>query len=65
MLLIQARIAQGLTQRQLANKLELKEQQFQKSESEVYASANIRRLAEIADILNLEITGIGKLKNCL
>ena len=65
MLLIQARIAQGLTQHQLANKLDLKEQQIQRYESEVYASANIRRLAEIADILNLEITGIGKLKNCL
>ena len=65
MLLIQARIAQGLTQRQLANKLELKEQQIQRYESEVYASANIRRLAEIADVLNLEIIGTGKLKkNC-
>ncbi len=60
MLLIQARIAQGLTQHQLASKLKLKEQQIQRYESEVYASANIRRLAEIADILNLEVTGIGK-----
>ena len=62
MLLIQARIAQGLTQRQLANKLELKEQQIQRYESEVYASANIRRLAEIADVLNLEVTATGKFK---
>ncbi len=62
MLLIQARIAQGLTQRQLANKLELKEQQIQRYESEVYTSANIRRLAEFAEVLNLEVTGIGKLK---
>lgn len=65
MLLIQARIAQGLTQRQLANKLELKEQQIQRYESEVYASANIRRLAEIAKVLNLKITGVGKFKDCL
>ncbi len=65
MLLIQARIAQGLTQRQLANELKLKEQQIQRYESEVYASANIRRLAKIADVLNLEVTGVGKFKDCL
>lgn len=65
MLLIQARIAQGLTQRQLANKLELKEQQIQRYESEIYASANIRRLAEVADVLNLEVTGTGKFKKTL
>ena len=61
-LLIQARIAQGLTQRQLASKLKLKEQQIQRYESEIYASANIRRLAEIADVLKLGITVKGKLK---
>ena len=62
MILIQARIAQGLTQRQLANKLELKEQQIQRYESEVYASANIRRLAEVANILNLEVAEIAEFK---
>ena len=65
MILIQARIAQGLTQRQLANKLALKEQQIQRYESEVYASANIRRLSEVANILNLEVSGRGRLKKFL
>ncbi len=62
MILIQARIAQGLTQRQLATKLELKEQQIQRYESEVYASANIRRLAEVANTLNLEVAEIAEFK---
>ncbi len=62
MLLIQARITQGLSQRQLADKLNLKEQQIQRYEAEIYASAKIKRLAEIAEVLNLEITEIAELK---
>ncbi len=53
--LIQARIASGLTQRALAQKLELKEQQIQKHEAECYATASFRRLCQVAQALNLRI----------
>lgn len=53
--LIQARIASGLTQRALAQKLGLKEQQIQKYESECYATASFRRLCQVAQALNLRI----------
>jgi HTH-type transcriptional regulator/antitoxin HigA len=55
-ILIQARIARGLSQRDLAGKLDLKEQQIQRYESEEYATASLRRLAEVAKALNLNIT---------
>jgi HTH-type transcriptional regulator/antitoxin HigA len=58
-ILIRARIAQRLTQRQLAEKLGLKEQQIQKYESEEYASASLRRLVEIARALHLSIEEVG------
>lgn len=61
-MLIRARIAQGLTQRQLADKLGLKEQQIQKYESEEYASASLRRLVEIARALHLSIEEVGELR---
>ena len=43
-ILIRARIAQGLSQRELAQILGVKEQQVQRYESEQYASASLRRL---------------------
>jgi transcriptional regulator with XRE-family HTH domain len=48
--------ARGLSQRDLAGKLDLKEQQIQRYESEEYASASLRRLAEVANALNLNIS---------
>ena len=53
--LIQARIAGGLSQRALARKLGLKEQQIQRYEAEHYASASFRRLCQVAKALNLRI----------
>ncbi|HEX3718679.1 MAG TPA: helix-turn-helix transcriptional regulator [Verrucomicrobiae bacterium] len=55
-ILIKARIARGLSQRDLAEKLGLKEQQIQRYESEEYATANLRRLGEIAAALNLNVS---------
>jgi HTH-type transcriptional regulator/antitoxin HigA len=61
-LLIQARISQGLTQRELAEKLNTKEQQIQRYESEEYASASLRRIMEISKILELEISEVAQLR---
>lgn len=60
-ILIRARIAQGLSQRKLADLLGLKEQQVQRYESNQYATANLRRLIEVAKALNLNITEIAEL----
>ena len=62
MLLIRARISKGLSQRQLAEALGLKEQQIQRYESERYATASLRRLEEVAKALELEISEIAKVQ---
>lgn len=54
--LIQARIASGLSQKALADRLGLKEQQIQRYEAERYASASYQRLREIANALGVRIT---------
>jgi HTH-type transcriptional regulator / antitoxin HipB len=53
--LIRARIACGLTQRQLAEKLGLQEQAIQRYESTNYAGASFDRLVQIAEALDLTI----------
>ena len=53
--LIRARIALGLTQKQLAEKVGLKEQQIQRYEETDYASASFSRLTEIIKALGLDI----------
>lgn len=53
--LIKARIASGLSQKALAERLGLKEQQIQRYEAERYASASYQRLREIADALGVRI----------
>jgi transcriptional regulator with XRE-family HTH domain len=53
--LVRARIAAGLTQKELAVRLQLKEQQIQKYEATGYAGASVARLMEIAEALNLRI----------
>ena len=53
--LIQARIARGLTQKELAQKLGLKEQQIQRYEASDYATASLARLNQIIDVLNIKI----------
>lgn len=50
-MLIQARIALGLTQKDLAEIVGLKEQQIQKYEATDYAQASLTRLNEIAFML--------------
>ncbi|MHC4573068.1 MAG: helix-turn-helix domain-containing protein [Planctomycetota bacterium] len=61
-ILIRARIAKGLSQRQLAEAIGLKEQQIQRYEAERYASANLRRLADVSNALGLNISEIAELK---
>lgn len=53
--LIKARIASGLSQKALAERLGLKEQQIQRYEAERYASTSYQRLREIADALGVRI----------
>ncbi len=53
--LIRARIAKGLTQRQLAEKLNLKEQQIQRYESSKYSGASVSRMLEIAEAIDLDV----------
>ena len=53
-ILIQARIAQGLRQKDLAERLGLKEQQIQRYEATDYATASLTRLKEIANVLGEE-----------
>ena len=51
--LIKARIARGLSQHQLAQRLDLKAQQIQRYEAERYASASYQRLCEVAHALGV------------
>ncbi len=60
-ILIRARIARGLSQRQRADKLNLTEQQIQRYESDQYASASLRRLTEVARALELKISEVADL----
>jgi transcriptional regulator with XRE-family HTH domain len=53
--LVRARIASGLTQRELAERLGLKEQQVQRYESEGYASASLSRLQQVMTALGLQL----------
>lgn len=53
--LIRARIANGLSQKALAHRLGLKEQQIQRYEAERFASASYQRLQEIANALGVRI----------
>lgn len=64
-ILIQARIALGLTQLQLAQKLKIKEQQIQRYEADEYTNASLNRLIEVAEALDLNISEIGELQHNL
>ena len=52
--LIKARIAQGLSQKDLAERLGLKEQQIQRYEATDYASASLTRIKEVVSALATE-----------
>ena len=53
--LIEGRIAAGLTQRELAKRLGVPEQQIQRYEATLYAGVSLQRLQDVADALGLEI----------
>jgi DNA-binding XRE family transcriptional regulator len=53
--LIQARIAAGLTQEELAERLGLKRQQVQRYEATRYATANLERLNAVANALEVSV----------
>lgn len=52
-LLIKARVARGLTQKDLATRLKLKPQQIQKWESTEYLSATLRRILAVMAALDV------------
>ena len=54
-LLIRARIASGLSQRDLADRLRLKQQQIQRYEASDYASASFTRIREVVSALGIEV----------
>lgn len=60
--LIKSRIANGLTQADLAAKMGLKEQQIQKYESEKYETASFRTLQKVADILGVNLSADVQIK---
>jgi ribosome-binding protein aMBF1 (putative translation factor) len=53
--LIRARVAAGLTQKELAARLGLKEQQIQRYEATRYSGANLDRLQAVADAIGIQI----------
>jgi transcriptional regulator with XRE-family HTH domain len=53
--LISARIASGMTQKELAERLSLKEQQIQRYETQNYEGASFARVADVADAIGLDV----------
>lgn len=56
--LVQARIAAGMSQTDLAERLGVKAQQIQRYESSNYSGASLDRLIEVCSLLNVHITGL-------
>ena len=54
---VEARIVAGLSQNDLAERLDLQEQQIQRYEATDYCSASLTRLKEIAKALGMNIAG--------
>lgn len=55
--LVRARIAAGLSHRELAERLGMKEQQIQRYEADGYAAASLNRLREVMAALGVELEG--------
>ena len=53
--LIKARIASGLSQKDLADRLNLKEQQIQRYEADRYASASLQRVQQVARAIGVGV----------
>lgn len=62
--LIKARIASGLTQKKLAEKMGLKEQQIQRYESGSYATASVDRLLQVISALGIQVDSGMLLRTC-
>jgi ribosome-binding protein aMBF1 (putative translation factor) len=61
--LVQARIAAGLSQKDLAHRLRLKEQQVQRYEASDYASASMSRIRQVMQALGVTLRGrVGAVK---
>lgn len=60
--LIKARIANGLTQAELAEKIGVKMQQVQRYEAEKYESASIKTLLKVAEKLKIKFNGEVQIK---
>ena len=61
-LLIRARVARGWTQRDLAQRLNLHEQKIQQYEADEYSSASFKRLYDIVQTLEIEVTSSARFK---
>lgn len=55
--LVKARIVAGLSQKELAERLGLQEQQIQRYEATDYCSASLTRLNQVAEALGVNIAG--------
>ena len=53
--LILARIASGLSQRKLAERMGLNQQQIQRYEADKYASASLSRIVQVSEALDIEL----------
>jgi ribosome-binding protein aMBF1 (putative translation factor) len=53
--LVKARVAQGMTQKDLARRLGMKEQQIQRYETTRYRSASFKRIIQVADALGIKL----------
>lgn len=62
-LLIQARIARGWTQKQLADELGVAEQQVQRYEATEYRSASLARICDVAAALGVDIVETARLRS--
>ncbi|HEX4375396.1 MAG TPA: helix-turn-helix domain-containing protein [Puia sp.] len=62
LVLIKSRIANGLTQAELANTLGMKEQQIQRLEAEKYESTSLKTLLKIASELKIRISADVQIK---
>jgi len=63
MALIKARIANGMTQADLAEKVGVKMQQIQRYEAEIYETASLKTLIRIAEHMQIKLNGEVQIKN--
>ncbi len=56
-MLVRARVAAGLSQKQLAQRLGLKAQQIQRYEATRYRTITLGRMLEVAEALGLRLEG--------